>query len=86
MFLAFGSWHDTYTIQINPSPAGNHIHFQQDFMDSIEAVSFFIHFRNLPNADDVQSDSLDNCKTSERLVITGINQPFQHLTIARHPM
>jgi hypothetical protein len=61
--------------------------FSQDFMDSIEAASFFIDLRNFPNAENVQSDSLENSKISERLVITVnlIDQPFRHVTIARHP-
>jgi hypothetical protein len=55
-------------------------------MDSSGAVSFFIHLRSFPNADNVQSDSLENSKTSERLVINGNDQRFRHVTIARHPM
>jgi hypothetical protein len=55
-------------------------------MDSSGAVSFFIHLRYFPNANIVQSDSLENSKTSERLVINGTHQPFKSVTIARHPM
>jgi hypothetical protein len=62
-------------------------------MDSSGAVSFFIHLRyfDFPNANIVQSDSLENSKTSERLVIHGYDQAFGHVTfrhvkIARHPM
>jgi hypothetical protein len=55
-------------------------------MDSSGAVSFFIHLQDFSNADNVQSDSLENSKTSERLVINGNDQPFRPVTIARHPM
>jgi hypothetical protein len=60
-------------------------------MDSREAANFFIHIRNFPNADNVQSDSLDNSKTSERLVINSYDETFgqvtfRHVKIARHPM
>jgi hypothetical protein len=54
-------------------------------MDSIEAVSFFIHLHIFPYAEILQNN-LDNNKTSERLVISRNEQPFRHVTIARHPM
>jgi hypothetical protein len=74
-------------IQINPFSSAKIIFiFPQDFMDSCGAASFFIRLRYFPNADNVQSDSLDNNKTSERLVITGTDHPFGYVTIARHPM
>jgi predicted glycosyl hydrolase (DUF1957 family) len=60
-------------------------------MDSRQAVSFFIHLQEFPNAENAQLDSLKNSKTSERLVINGYDQTFGHVTyrhvkIARHPM
>jgi hypothetical protein len=57
-------------------------------MDSSGTASFFIRLRNFPNADNVQSDSLENSKTSEKLVINGTDQPFRirTVTIARSPM
>jgi hypothetical protein len=55
-------------------------------MDSSGAASFFIHLRYFRNAENVQPDSLENSKTSEKLVINGTDQPFRHVKIARHPM
>jgi hypothetical protein len=55
-------------------------------MDSSGAVSFFIYLLSFPIANYVKSDFVENSKTSERLVITGIDNPFRPVTIARHPM
>jgi hypothetical protein len=52
-------------------------------MDSTGAACYLIHLSNFPKADNIQSDSLDNSITSERLVITGIDQPYEPVAIAR---
>jgi hypothetical protein len=56
-------------------------------MKSSGAASFFIHLRYFRNVTRVKSDSLENSKTSERLVITNVNDwRYSSVTIARHPM
>jgi hypothetical protein len=68
------------------------IHLSKDFMDSSRPVSFFINLRNFRYDPSFQSFCLDNTKTKERLVLKGMDQPFQQFpfvtcgTFARHPM
>jgi hypothetical protein len=56
--------------------------FPQDFVQSNQAISFFIHiFRQ--NARPIESLSLENYQTQEKLVIRGEDG---HATISRCPM
>jgi hypothetical protein len=63
--------------------------FSQDFLETnVLAVSFFVKVYNpspwLHVARNVQSESVDNNMTQEKLVIKGVEN--DHVTISRYPM
>jgi hypothetical protein len=55
-------------------------------MEARQSNSFFIHLDNFRDADTVQSFSLDNVKTNEKLMIKGATRRWGHMTISRYPM
>jgi hypothetical protein len=55
-------------------------------MEAKQPVSFFIHLNHFLTAHTVQSFSLDNSKTNEKLVIKGATRRWGPMTISRYPM
>jgi hypothetical protein len=56
-------------------------------LDANQAVSFFVCILGKHETENVQSISLDNDKTQEKLVIEGIGpRPDHFVTISRYPM
>jgi hypothetical protein len=60
-------------------------HFAQEFVDAKETISFFIQAVCFSDSK-VQTSSLDNPQTNERLVIKWLDQDQICVTISRHPM
>jgi hypothetical protein len=60
--------------------------FFKDFMEARLPISFFIHLDHFRDADTVQSFSLDNAKTNEKLVIKRVTRRSDSMTISRFPM
>jgi hypothetical protein len=58
----------------------------QDFLEANQAVSFFIRFHMFRDEDSVQSLTLENGKTHEKLVIRGKTGDNKFLSISRCPM
>jgi hypothetical protein len=55
-------------------------------MEANQPVSFFIHLNYFWAAHTVQSFSLENLKTNEKLVIKGAARRWGPMTISRYPM
>jgi hypothetical protein len=58
----------------------------QDFLEANKAASFFIKLIAFRDAANVQSVTLENGQTREKLVIKGANGDYRPVTISRYPM
>jgi hypothetical protein len=57
----------------------------KEFMEARQPISFFIHLDELRDTNNVQSFSLDNAITNEKLVIKGAKRRWGPMTISRYP-
>jgi hypothetical protein len=55
-------------------------------LDDNQAVSFFIKLEEFRNDVSVQSLTLENSQTQEKLVIKGRTQGHEYVSISRYPM
>jgi hypothetical protein len=58
----------------------------QDFLEATQAVSFFVKLKIVCAAISVQSQTLENSQTREKLVIKGATEFDGSATISRYPM